>query len=149
LIVADYFTMLRAELAGAAYSKADHRRKLLPALGGRSEPSVEFKRRNVSAVLVGMGLPYVAGYRPARNYQKALLPGAAEGYLAAPRGLLEVLAEAPLVNPAGAPEVGDRPVGEVFEAPPDSVGAPAVAGKPWLSRRGRRIDFARRDAQNR
>jgi hypothetical protein len=149
LVVADYFAMLQAELAGAAYSKADHRRKLLPHLGGRSESSVEFKHRNVSAVLVGMGLPYIAGYRPARNYQKALLPRTVEGYLAAHLGLLDALAEAPLVNPAGAPEVGHRPVGEVFEAPPDRVNGPAVAEKPWLSRRGRRLDFARRDAQNR
>ena len=37
LIVADYFRMLKAELAGGPYSKADHRRNLQPLLAGRSE----------------------------------------------------------------------------------------------------------------
>src|SRR4051812_42143386 len=53
LIVADYFSMLRAELAGEPYSKADHNRALQPLLGGRSKSSIEFKHQNISAVLVG------------------------------------------------------------------------------------------------
>ena len=68
LIVADYFLMLRAELAGEPYSKAEHNRALQPLLDGRSKSSVEFKHQNISAVLVGMGLPYIDGYKPARNY---------------------------------------------------------------------------------
>ena len=79
LIVADYFTMLRAELAGEPYSKAEHNRALQPLLDGRSKSSVEFKHQNISAVLVGMGLPYIDGYKPARNYQKAVLPQADRG----------------------------------------------------------------------
>ena len=43
LIVADYFNMLSAELAGKKYSKADHRRNLLPLLSSRSKVSVEFE----------------------------------------------------------------------------------------------------------
>jgi hypothetical protein len=81
LIVADYFNMLKAELAGRPYSKAEHRRALQPLLGGRSESSIEFKHQNISAVLVGMGLPYIEGYKPAKNYQRAVLPQAIEDYL--------------------------------------------------------------------
>ena len=55
LIVADYFTMLKAELAGEPYSKAEHNRALQPLLDGRSKSSIEFKHRNISAVLVAMG----------------------------------------------------------------------------------------------
>src|SRR5262249_7795451 len=54
LIVADYFRMLQAELAGDSYRKADHNRVLRTRLDGRSKSSVEFKHQNISAVLVTM-----------------------------------------------------------------------------------------------
>ena len=50
--VAAYFGMLRAELSGTRYSKAEHRRRLLPLLQRRSEQSVEFKHANISAILI-------------------------------------------------------------------------------------------------
>ncbi len=43
LIVADYFAMLADDVFGRSYSKAEHRRALLPLLNNRSEGSVEFK----------------------------------------------------------------------------------------------------------
>jgi hypothetical protein len=72
LIVADYFNMLDFELKGEAYSKAEHRRALLPLLANRSEGSVEFKHQNISAVLINLGQPYIKGYLPRFNYQKIL-----------------------------------------------------------------------------
>lgn len=72
LIIADYFNMLSAELKGEAYSKAEHRRKLLPLLKNRSEGSVEFKHQNISAVLIELGQPYIKGYLPRFNYQQIL-----------------------------------------------------------------------------
>ncbi|MDQ8698164.1 DUF3883 domain-containing protein [Hyphomicrobium sp. LHD-15] len=72
LIVTDYFSMLDAELAGRAYSKAEHRRALLE-LVKRSEGSIEFKHQNISAVLQDLGLPWIPGYKPRSNYQNALL----------------------------------------------------------------------------
>lgn len=70
--VADYLDMLRQELAGAPYSKAAHRRKLAARLDGRSGPSIEFKRANISAVLAERALRHIAGYKPRGNYQRAL-----------------------------------------------------------------------------
>jgi hypothetical protein len=55
LIVADYFTMLEAELKGEQYRKSEHRKALIPQLEGRSAGSVEFKHQNISAVLVEFG----------------------------------------------------------------------------------------------
>lgn len=55
LIVADYFNMLSAELAGEIYSKADHRKNILPLLNVRSEGSIEYKHQNISAVLANLG----------------------------------------------------------------------------------------------
>ena len=71
-IVADYFDMLAKELKGERYSKAAHRRALLPMLFNRSDGSVEFKHQNISAVLINMGLPNIKGYLPRFNYQKIL-----------------------------------------------------------------------------
>lgn len=72
LIVADYFQMFSAELKGESYSKAEHRRYLLPLLNSRSEGSIEFKHQNISAVLIYLGQPYIKGYLPRYNYQKIL-----------------------------------------------------------------------------
>ena len=73
LIVADYFSMLAAELAGESYSKAQHRRNLMSLLKGRSEGSIEFKHQNISAVLINLGQLYIRGYLPRYNYQKILV----------------------------------------------------------------------------
>ena len=70
--VADYFEMLACEARGQLYSKADHRRCLTRALNERSPAAIEFKHANISAVLDGLGHPYIAGYKPRRNYQAAL-----------------------------------------------------------------------------
>jgi uncharacterized protein DUF3883 len=71
-IVADYFVMLGDELARRPYVKAYHNAALV-AQTGRSRGSVEFKYQNVSAVLERMGLPWIFGFKPARNYQGALV----------------------------------------------------------------------------
>ena len=72
LCVSSYFEMLEKELTFQNYSKAEYRRKLLPLLTNRSEGSIEFKHQNISAVLVNQGQPYIKGYLPRFNYQKAL-----------------------------------------------------------------------------
>lgn len=72
LTVADYFSMLKAELKGEDYSKAAFRRALLPLLANRSDGSVEFKHQNIGAVLVELGQPFIKGYLPRFNYQQIL-----------------------------------------------------------------------------
>jgi len=72
LIVADYFQMLSMELTGIQYKKSEHRKKLSPLLKDRSEPSIEYKHQNISAVLINLGQPYIKGYLPRFNYQKIL-----------------------------------------------------------------------------
>ena len=72
LIVADYFAMLAEDFAGQRPNKTEHRRALMPRLRSRTEAAVEFKHRNVSAVLMGLGEVWLPGYRPAVNVQAAL-----------------------------------------------------------------------------
>jgi len=75
LTVADYFLMLKEELAGISYNKTSHRNALLPLLRGRTAGAVEFKHQNISAVLVDLGLPFIRGYKPLFNIQKSKLNG--------------------------------------------------------------------------
>jgi hypothetical protein len=70
--VAAYLRMLMLELSGQAYSKAEHRRALLPLLDGRSESSIEQKHRNISAVMIELGYPTIIGYKSLSNYQALL-----------------------------------------------------------------------------
>lgn len=70
-IVADYFAMLADELRGAPYNKAAHNRALVERTG-RSRPSIEFKHRNISAVLASSGHAWIDGYKPLFHYQEAL-----------------------------------------------------------------------------
>lgn len=71
VIVADYLEMLKTELAGGKYNKAK-RNRALQEKTGRSKGSIEFKHRNISAVMVKLWLPRISGYKPAQNYQGML-----------------------------------------------------------------------------
>ena len=50
LIVADYFAMLKADLAGKPYIKAEHNQRLQSQID-RKRGSIEYKHQNISAVL--------------------------------------------------------------------------------------------------
>src|SRR5262249_6723771 len=149
LIVADYFDMLWLDLAGQDFVKAERNRALREHLNARSEGSVEFKHQNISAVLLDMGLPYLDGYKPARNYQKRLLPQAIDAYLESHPEIHEQMASSPILNPTASPAVSEGEVDSYFDDPPDRMSVPKGDAKPWLSRRGRKVDYARRDALNR
>ena len=72
-VVEDYLGMLQTEIAGEPYSKASHQRALLPRLDpARTAGSVEYKHQNISAAMVDLGLPFIRGYKPMSNYQRAL-----------------------------------------------------------------------------
>lgn len=71
-IVGDYFHMLTQELAGQTYSKTAHRRALARQLDNRNDGSIERKHQNISAILIELGCPYIAGYKPLGNFQSLL-----------------------------------------------------------------------------
>lgn len=70
--VASYFEMLDLEVRGNAYNKSAYRRTLLTVLDNRTPGAVERKHQNISAILIELGLPYIAGYKPLFNYQDLL-----------------------------------------------------------------------------
>jgi hypothetical protein len=71
--VADYLQMLTLELNGQRYVKRARARALMDRLDSRSLASVEFKRCNISAVLIELGYPYINGYKRRDNFQKRML----------------------------------------------------------------------------
>jgi Domain of unknown function (DUF3883) len=81
LIVSDYFLMLNDEVVGLPFNKAAHNRLLRNKID-RSASSIEFKHRNISAVLEKLGLRNIKGYFPAQNFQTAIVD-AIERYLIA------------------------------------------------------------------
>jgi hypothetical protein len=94
-IVADYFSMLVAELSGRAYIKSRHSAALMAKIG-RTHRSVEFKHQNISAVLDELGMPWIPGYRPKFNFQNAIFD-AIDRYLTKHPRVLESL---PATQPA-------------------------------------------------
>ena len=70
-IIEDYFSMLADDVAGHSYNKTEHRNRLRETVQ-RSGASIEYKHRNISAVLKALGEDWIPGYRPAFNFQMAL-----------------------------------------------------------------------------
>src|SRR5258706_15008431 len=106
-IVADYFDMLSADLSRRPYIKSKHSQSLM-AQTGRTHRSVEFKHQTISAVLDELGMPWIPGYQPKRNYQTAIF-GAIERYLDRHPATLELVPETPPAPPVPA---------EIFVTPP-------------------------------
>lgn len=135
-IVADYFAMLEAELAGWPYVKAHHSAALMERIG-RTHRSVEFKHQNISAVLEELGMAWIPGYKPKRNYQGAIF-GAIDRYLSAHGDVLE--------GPARPPAAEFNESG-LFVAPPP-LGVAGERPAP-LERLVRKFDPVARDFRNR
>jgi len=96
LIVADYFAMLAADLAGEFYVKSHHRVALMGQIH-RNNGSIEFKHQNISAVLDELGMPWIPGYKPRSNYQKSALPDAIGRYLIEHPTILQLVPALPAI----------------------------------------------------
>ncbi len=134
-IVADYFAMLEADLAGRPYVKSHHSKALMERIG-RTHRSVEFKHQNISAVLDELGMPWIRGYIPKRNYQNAIFD-AIDRYLSKHPGFLKAVAAPPPLLAADE---------EIFVAPP--VLAEETI-PPGLRRLVKKFDPVERDHRNR
>lgn len=148
--VLDYMAMLRFELAGQVYNKSAHRRALLAKLEGRTATAVEFKHRNISAVLRDLGYFWIPGYKPAPNYQGHLAVEVESWVRAHPEIDHHALAAAEA--PASVPDHFDF---STFKVPSPTLSedlALAVRESPGLygerPRVGMRRDYAAREAHN-
>ncbi|UCU96330.1 DUF3883 domain-containing protein [Hydrogenophaga taeniospiralis] len=91
--VASYFEMLRLEAAQQRYTKSEFNAQLRQKLSGRSKGSVELKFQNISAVLHGLELPFVQGYKPRSNAQ-LLLRQTVQQYVLDQPGLVSQVVDA-------------------------------------------------------
>ncbi|MDE0046008.1 MAG: DUF3883 domain-containing protein [bacterium] len=138
LLVADYFRMLAADLSGRNYSKAGHARQLMDRLDNRSKGAIEYKRRNLSAVLQGLGDTWLPGYLPAYNVQASLEDAVARWLTCHPDWLDCV----PALEPADAVPLR-------IEPPPTLANHPLPEGHDRVSGIAVRFDAAGRDERNR
>ncbi|MFB4203417.1 hypothetical protein KBTX_02135 [wastewater metagenome] len=143
--VADYLDMLEAELSGVRYNKTAHRQRLLPRLNGRSAQAVEYKHANISAALIDLGFPFIAGYKRRSNYQGALLEEVSE-QLATRERLLEIAADS-ADRRVTVPEVDDI-LAVLTERPKGRTRQPRVAEAP-VRRPPFSVNYLEREARNR
>lgn len=143
-IVADYFSMLMDDLAGRPYSKAEHNRQLQNIIG-RSRASIEFKHRNISAVLQGLGQPWIDGYIPAANFQTSLIDAVIRWLI----NHQNWLALENLPRWRGRPSALHDQKPLWIGPPPTHSNAPPPAGLDQMLAVARKYDVAKRDAINR
>ncbi len=140
-IVADYFAMLADDLSGHRANKAEHNRQLQMRID-RSRGSIEFKHRNISAVLKAFAQTWLDGYRPAYNFQDSLID-AVWRWLERQPDLL-----AP--NRDALATTGIRDSGSLYISPPPThSNAPPPADLERMLGVARKFDVAGRDQRNR
>lgn len=142
--VASYFEMLRLEARQEGYKKTEFNATLRQSLRGRSKASVELKHQNISAVLHGLGLPFIPGYKPRSNAQ-LLLRKAVQTF---------VLGNAELVGQlVDSLEEVKLPAEKTYRAalvdPPPVETVVTVETIGHRLRLPRKVDFASRDEINR
>ena len=141
LIVADYFAMLADDVAGRPYSKAEHNRQLQTRID-RSRTSIEFKHQNISAVLKALGEDWIAGYKPAFNFQMALVDAVARWLAFNPTWLGRGSRQLPVGS------IGD--VASIFVGPPPTLtNQPPPQELEQMLHIARKFDVAGRDERNR
>jgi hypothetical protein len=140
--VESYFQMLTSELQGFTYSKTEFRNSLLSKFK-RTKSSVEYKYQNISAVLAVKGLPYVHGYKPASNYQKAL-DDAVDNYIEEHPEFLQFVAQSIEDTVVGEPVVN---LTNLVEDPPEQPEKEKDRVERKRSYQARKYDFTQRESE--
>lgn len=148
--VADYLQMLTLELNGQRFIKANRIHDLTERLDGRSKASVEYKLRNISAVMDELGWPTVTGYKSLENYQLILLE-VVESQLQTNVALQEAV-QAAVERPATVVHVADpaaiwvpvpKVATQVREAPASYAPRFSPAKRDYLAREARNRSLGR------
>ena len=142
--VTAYFEMLLLEARQEKYSKTERNASLRQKLTARSKASVELKHQNISAVLHGLNLPFIAGYKPRGNSQ-LLLRKAVQTFILDQTDLVSHVVDA-LEDVKLPSQKQFRAV--VVDPPAMRVVAQLELPAPKL-RLPRKVDFTARDEANR
>lgn len=141
--VTSYFEMLRLEAAQQTYKKTEFNAQLRQQLRGRSKGAVELKFQNISAVLHGLELPFIAGYKPRANAQLLLRQAVQQFMLDHPDLVGQVVDAMEEVKAPG--EISFH--ASVVEPPP--VETVLKVKDISRTRLPRKVDWAQRDEANR
>ncbi len=142
--VVAYFEMLLLEAKQEKFNKSERNASLRRVLKGRSQASVELKHQNISAVLHGLDLPFISGYKPRGNSQ-LLLRKAVQKFVLDNGDLVRLVVDA-LEEVKAPAEKEFRAV--VVDAPAIELVAQLQSVAPRV-RLPRKSDFAARDEANR
>ncbi|WP_454677164.1 DUF3883 domain-containing protein [Achromobacter marplatensis] len=143
--VVAYFEMLRLEAAQQYYVKSEFNARLRQQLRARSKGSVELKFQNISAVLHGLDLPFIRGYKPRGNTQ-LLLRQAVQQFILDQPSLLIKLVDA--LEEVKAPGEQAFHASVVVAPPPIEAVVQVRRDEPKL-RLPRKTNWAQRDDGNR
>jgi hypothetical protein len=119
--VSAYLRMLRYELRGERYVKAEVVRALEDLLTARSRGAIELKLQNISAVLDEAGLDWIDGYKPLPHIQGELRPAVLAGLDARGRIAESLAAYEQAAIPA--PALTPRATADVLVTAPTSRGS--------------------------
>ena len=143
VIIADYLEMMSLWLSNAPINKAQRRRAVQARLVDRSDKSVEYKYRNISAALLEAGFAYLPGYKPLPNYQQ-LLADVLYERLPKQTELLKIAAS-DADAPIAVPEVPDL-LSIVVPKPPRKERSPSV--NEGVGRGPLTTNYVEREARN-
>jgi hypothetical protein len=144
-VVAVYFQMLRMQELGQKPNKAEHNRRLQQLLPARNAASIEYKHRNISAVLNLYGAQTLTGYKPLPNFQRLLVDVVGRA-LEQDRALDEAAIRR--VETPAEPPLLDSFQGFVVEVPKPAV----TVNDPrldWVRRTPIKRDYLERESRNR
>lgn len=138
LAVAGYFDLWNQNLTGKNPVKL-HKYREISEVTGRNVKSVERKFQNISAVLDRIGLPWLPGLAPLRNYQRALIASVDRH--------VGKFWDAGLPVQEKSPGLADVTI--LFPEQTPVIEPPIVSSNPELERLARKFDPALRDLRNR
>jgi len=141
--VDSYFRMLELEARQAPYKKSEFNAELRSYIPRRSAKSIEYKFQNISAVLHGLGLPFINGFKPLSSVQ-LLLRKSVQEFISKNSLVLEKIVDA--MEEVKSPESREF-FARLVEAP--KIEEIAIRQEAAPVRLPRKIDFAGRDESNR
>ena len=141
-----YFKMLLLELEGKHYNKTEYRHNLQNLLDNRTDPAIERKHQNISAILTELELPCIDGYKPLGNYQ-ALLRETVEEKIKRTPELFARLAKV-IEQPVRTPSVDD--ILSSIVDPPSSRGksSPLYGRERPVGGHQAKVNFLLKEASN-
>lgn len=144
-VVGIYFHMLRLQELGQKPNKAEHNRRLQQLLPARNAASIEYKHRNISAVLNLYGAQTLIGYKPLPNFQRLLVE--VVGRALEHDRVLDEAAIRRVETPAELPLL-DSFQGFVVEVP-KPAGTVSDHRLDWVRQTSIKRDYLERESRNR